>query len=146
MFCSVQASNPILLVQFSIGRSREPSSYGDPFMMMIPPVEQYSNNYSFVTQLGFENAITVTVASEFSNSEDIILNGKSLSNANWTEIYCSAQIVCAYGTRVSLNVGSNFIFHRDATARLGTFVYGFARSIGYGYPAGMQLIPISGAV
>ena len=143
MFCSIQASNPILLVQFAIGRSREPSSYGDPFMMMIPPVEQYSNNYTFVTQLGLQNAITVTVASEFFHSEDIVLNGNSLS-ANWTEIYCSNQTVCGYGTRVSLNVGTNFIYHRDATARLGTFVYGFARSIGYGYPAGMQLIPISG--
>ena len=65
MFCSLQASNPILLVQFAIGAAREPSYYGDPFMMMIPPVEQYSNNYTFVTQLGFQNAITVTVALEF---------------------------------------------------------------------------------
>ena len=38
MFCSLQA---VLLVQFAIGESREPSEYGDPFMMMIPPVEQY---------------------------------------------------------------------------------------------------------
>ena len=62
MFCSVQAINPILLVQFAIGAAREPSLYGDPFMMMIPPVEQYRNNYTFVAQVGFENAITVTVA------------------------------------------------------------------------------------
>ena len=48
---------------------------GDPFMMMIPPVQQYSNNYTFVAQLVFQNAITVTVHSEFFNSEDIILNG-----------------------------------------------------------------------
>ena len=144
MFCSVQASSPTLLVQFAIGAAREPAHYGDPFMMMIPPVEQYSNNYTFVTQLGFQNAITVTVEEEFFNSEDIFLNGSSLNSANWTEIYCSNQTVCAYGTRVSLSVGTNFIYHRDATARLGTFVYGFLQNVGYGYPAGMQLIPISG--
>jgi len=145
MFCSLQTSNSILLVQFAIGAIREPSYYGDPFMMMIPPVEQYSNNYTFVTQLGFENAITITVEEEFFNYEDILLNGNSLNGANWTEIYCSNQTICAYGTRVSLDVGTNFIHHRDATARLGTFVYGFLKDVSYGYLAGMQLFPISGS-
>ena len=146
MFCSLQANNPLLLVQFAIGGDVEPSGYGDPFMMMIPPVEQYRNNYTFVTQSGFQNAITVTVTSEFFNPDNIVLNGSSLSGANWTEIYCSTQTVCGYATRVSLSVGRNFIYHRDPTARLGTFVYGFARHGGYGYPAGMQLVPISGTV
>ena len=146
MLCSVQASSPVLLVQFAIGRSREPSEYGDPFMMMIPPVEQYSNNYTFVTQLNFQNAISITVGMEFFNPENIVLNGNSLSGANWTEIYCSTHIVCGYGTRVSLSVGRNFIYHRDPTARLETFVYGFRRYTSYGYPAGMQLIPTSGTV
>ena len=143
-FCSVKASSPILLVQFAIGGDIEPSSYGDPFMMMIPPVEQYSNNYTFVTQSNFQNAITVTVASEIFNSEDIILNGSSLDSATWTPIYCSTQTVCGYGTRVSLSVGRNFIYHSDPAAKLGTFVYGFRRHCSYGYPAGMQLAPISG--
>ena len=146
MFCSIQASGPILLVQFAIGAAHEPSGYGDPFMVMIPPVEQYRQNYTFVTQSGFQNAITVTVASEFFNTGNITLNGNSLSSATWTRIYCSIQTVCGYGTRVSLSVGRNFIYHRDPTARLGTFVYGFASYVSYGYPAGMQLDPISGKV
>ena len=146
MFCSLQAINPILLVQFAIGRSREPAEYGDPFMMMIPPVEQYRNNYTFVTQSNFENAISITVKTEFFYPENIVLNGSSLSGANWTEIYCSTQTVCGYGTRVSLDVGQNFIYHRDPTARLGTFVYGFMLGGSYGYPAGMQLNPTSGTI
>ena len=146
MFCSIQASSPILLVQFAIGAAREPAYYGDPFMMMIPPVEQYRNNYTFVTQSGFQNAITVTVALEFFNSEDIVLNGNSLSSANWTEIYCSTQTVCGYGTRIYLSVGRNFLYHRHPMGRLGTFVYGFAHRVGYGYPAGTQLVPITGRV
>ena len=146
MFCSIQASSPIMLVQFAIGAAREPSGYGDPFMMMIPPVDQYSNNYTFVTQPGFQNAITVTVGSNFFNSGNIILNGNSLSHATWTPIYCSTQTVCGYGTRVSLSAGRNFIYHRDPTAKLGTFVYGFVHYGSYGYPAGMQLAPISGTV
>ena len=141
-FCSVQASSAILLVQFA---ARETLYYGDPFMMMIPPVEQYSNNYTFVAQSGFQNAITVTVASEFFNTGNIILNGSSLSSATWTPIYCSAEFICAYGTRTFINVGRNFIYHRDPSARIGTFVYGFGRT-SYGYPAGLQLDPFSGTV
>ena len=115
-------------------------------MMMIPPVEQYRKNYTFVTQSGFQNAITVTVASEFFNTEDIVLNGNSLNGANWTEIYCSTQTVCGYGTRIYLSVGRNFLYHHYPIGRLGTFVYGFARRVGYGYPAGTQLVPITGRV
>ena len=113
-------------------------------MMMIPPVEQYRSNYTFVTQSGFQNAITVTVASEFFNSGNILLNGSSLRSATWTRIYCSTRTICGYATRVSLGVGRSFIYHRDPTAKLGTFVYGFLRDISYGYPAGMQLLPIPG--
>ena len=146
MFCNVQASSPVLLVQFAIGASREPSEYGDPFMMMIPPVEQYRNNYTFVTQSGFQNAVTIIVASQFLNTADVVLNGSSISSAAWTQIYCSTETICAYGTRISLSVGSNFIYHRNPTARLGTFVYGFSRNVSYGYPAGMQLVPNPGTI
>ena len=145
MFCSVHASSPVLLVQFAIGGSQS-SNYGDPFMMMIPPVEQYSNNYTFVTQSGFQNALTIIVASQFLNSADVVLNDSSLSSATWTKIYCSNQTVCGYGTQISVSVGRNFIYHRDPTAKLGTFVYGFRWYAGYGYPAGMQLVPIPGTV
>ena len=146
MFCNVQASSPVLLVQYAIGASREPSYYGDPFMMMIPPVEQYRNNYTFVTQSGFQNAVTIIVASQFLNTADVVLNGSSISSAAWTRTYCSTETICAYGTRISLSAGSNFIYHCDPTARLGTFVYGFSRRVSYGYPAGMQLVPTPGTI
>ena len=115
-------------------------------MMMIPPVEQYRNNYTFVTQSGFQNAVTIIVASQFLNTADVVLNGSSISSAAWTEIYCSTETICAYGTRISLSAGSNFIYHRDPTARLGTFVYGFSRRVSYGYPAGLQLVPTPGTI
>ena len=46
-----------------------------------------------MAQSNFQNALNVTVASEFFNSENIVLNGSSLSSANWAEIYCSIQSV-----------------------------------------------------
>ena len=146
MFCNVQANSPILLVQFAIGASHEPSEYGDPFMMMIPPVEQYRNKYTFVTQSNFQNAITVTVTSRFFNPGNIVVNDTSLGSAAWIPIYCSTETdsVCGYGTRVSISTGRNFICHRNPIAKFGTFIYGFSHRVSYGYPAGVQLVPTPG--
>ena len=44
-FCSISSNKPLLVTQFGLGNSHD--RVGDPFMMMITPVEQYSNNYIF---------------------------------------------------------------------------------------------------
>lgn len=46
--CSIRSTVPILVAQFAFigaGRDGVGDNLGDPFMMMLPPVEQYSNNY-----------------------------------------------------------------------------------------------------
>ena len=144
VFCSMQANRPVLLMQFASGAQHETPHYGNPFMMVIPPVEQHRSNYTLVTQSGFDNFLTITVTTEFFNTSDIILNGASLAGSAWTPIYCSAVDVCAYGTRLSARVGTSFIYHSNPAAKLGVVVYGFSYSGSYGYPAGMQLQQISG--
>jgi len=144
VFCSMQASRPVLLMQFASGAVHETPHYGDPSMMVIPPVEQHRNNYTIVTQSNFDNFLTVTVVAEFFNTSDIILNGASLAGSAWTPIYCSTVDVCAYGTRLSVRVGPSFIYHTNPAAKLGVVVYGFSPSNSYGYPAGMELDQISG--
>ena len=144
VFCSMQANRPVLLVQFASGAQHETPHYGDPSMMVIPPVEQHRNNYTLVTQSSFDNFLTITVATEFFNTSDIILNGASLAGSTWTPIYCSTVDVCAYGTRLSVRLGTSFIYHRNPAAKLGVVVYGFSYSGSYGYPAGMRLDQISG--
>ena len=144
VFCSMQASRPVLLMQFASGAIHETPHYGDPFMMVIPPVEQYRNKYTLVTQSSFDNFLTVTVTAEFFNTSNIILNGSSLTGSAWTPIYCSTVDVCAYGTRLSVRVGTSFVYHTNPAAKLGVVVYGFSPSESYGYPAGMRLDRISG--
>ena len=39
-FCSMSSNKPLLVMQFGLGTT---DGVGDPFMMMITPVEQYSN-------------------------------------------------------------------------------------------------------
>ena len=43
-FCSIVSNNPVLVVQFALGGGKI-EKYGDPFMIMVPEIDQYSNNY-----------------------------------------------------------------------------------------------------
>ena len=47
-YCWIEGDKQLMLLQFSVGREVDyvPS---DPFMAMIPPVEQYSNGYTLAT-------------------------------------------------------------------------------------------------
>ena len=41
-FCSIESTSPVLVVQYAYGSQID--GVGDPFMMIIPPIEQYTNN------------------------------------------------------------------------------------------------------
>ena len=44
-FCSIESNKPLLVMEFSLGFTHD--NIGDPFMMMVTPTEQFSNNYLF---------------------------------------------------------------------------------------------------
>ena len=144
MFCSVQSNKPVLLVQFAAGRSLDVADYGDPFMMVIPPVEQYKDNYTFVSQLHFANFLTITVPVKFYNPSMMFLNGTALTGTSWMPIYCSSVDICGYATQTSISVGASHVRHENPDAVFGVVVYGFQVGSSYGYPAGMKLNPIAG--
>lgn len=140
MFCSIQASKPVMVVQFAAGATFESSgSYGDPFIMMISPVEQYKNNYTLVSQSNFDNFLTITVPIQFHNPSMIFLNGTALTSASWSPMYCSSVDICGYATRTSISAGTSHIRHENSNAVFGAVVYGFEVHVSYGYPAGMEL-------
>ena len=139
-FCSIESNNPILVMEFGLGFGLD--GIGDPFMTMVPPVEQYSNNYVFsVVSEFFTNFITVLVAPEFFQSDRIFVDSVSLQNSSWTEVYCTSGI-CGFITRVALLPGEHRLYHQDVHARVGLIAYGFNDVNSYGYPGGLQLIPI----
>ena len=145
LFCSIQADKPALLVQFAAGGSLEVTAYGDPFMMVIPPVEQYKNNYTFVSQSRFANFLTITVPAKFYNPSMIFLNGTALTTTGlWIPIYCSNVDICGYATQTSISAGTSHIYHENPNAVFGAVVYGFEFYVSYGYPAGMELDSIAG--
>ena len=137
-FCNIESSAPIFIAQFAVGSTTQRES--DPFMMMIPPVEQYSNNYAFNSISGYINYVTLYVASKYYQPERIFIDATSQINSEWTTLYCfNSSDICGYITRISLPAGDHTLFHQDANASVGASVYGFKYFDSYGYPAGLKL-------
>ena len=112
-------------------------------MMMITPVEQYSNNYIFnVFSMFSTNYITVYVAPDDYDPENIVVDETDLQNAEWTTVYCSNATICGYIAYVTLTSGQHQLYHRNISARLGISAYGFNFHNSYGYPGGLKLTAI----
>ena len=141
-FCSLQANKPILVVQYSPGYAID--RIGDPFMLSVPPVNQYSNNYTLRADASFSNHMTVTVGVSHFNPRRIYINRRTIPSRSWTPIFCSNSVVCGYGTMFSIRSGTHFVYHSDSDAKINVMVYGFHYHTGYGYLGGMELNWISG--
>ena len=140
-FCNIESSVPILVTQFASGYHID--SVGDPFMMIIPPVEQYSNNYVLNVLSSFStNFITIYVAARYYQPERIFVDSTSQINSAWTAVYCSSGTICGYITRVSLSAGEHRLYHQDSNAKVGVSAYGFNAYNSYGYPGGIELTPV----
>ena len=141
-FCSITSTTPILVAQFAKGSVSD--RVGDPFMMIIPPMEQYNtNNYAFNSLPMFQlNYITVYVEPEYFQPDRIFIDGFNLTNSQWSQIRDHSTI-CGYITRVNLTTaGDHWLYHLDQYARIGVSVYGFIKDNSYGYPGGMKLTPL----
>ena len=137
-FCNIESSAPILVTQFALGRGLD--GMGDPFMMMIPPVEQYSNNYVLKAPSSFStNYITIYVATKYYQPNRIFVDDTSQVSSSWTSVYCSNSLLCGYITRVNLTAGEHRVYHHNPHARIGVSAYGFNITNSYGYPGGLKL-------
>ena len=147
-FCCIEASQPVLLLQYGIGSDLDmESSSGDLFLVTIPSLEQYSNNFTVSTpDANVSSVLSIVVpVQHFDNSPAarsmIRVNGSTASE-DWQEIHCSGGDVCAYGTLVTLGDGTSTVFHEDPSAGVAAVVYGSSGQGAFGYSAGSSLNPI----
>lgn len=141
-FCSIQSDKPILLIQYSTGYSLD--RIGDPFMLNVPPVEQYSNNFTIRVYQNFNNHLTVTVDVSHFNPSHIYISGYSFPRSSWSPIYCSTSTICGYGIRYRVQAGTHYVYHADSNAKLNVLAYGFEFHTAYGNAVGMELNWIAG--
>ena len=140
-FCTIDSNKPLLVMEFSLGNQLD--SVGDPFMMMVTPTEQFSNNYILNVLPDFStNYITVAVTPDDFEPRNIHVDDVDLENATWNTVYCSDTTVCGYVTYVTLTPGEHRLYHSDVSAHIGVSAYGFNSFNSYGYPGGLELMPI----
>lgn len=128
----ITADAPVLLAQYSPGQGFD-GVISDPFMMLIPPSEQFLNSYDFITltqSVGFRNSF-VNVIAPTSALDSMLLDNTPVDTTLFEPVgqtgFSSAQI--------ELEPGSHNIRSLES---FGIYVYGFGSYDSYGYPGGMS--------
>lgn len=125
------SDEPIMVAQYS-NSSNFDGVTSDPFMMLLPPYEQFLNSYTFSTPAtGFSgNYVNVVVTD--SAVGDVTLDGSLVPAASFSPIGVSGYS----GAALSLTLGSHSI---SSSEPIGIHSYGFADYDSYGYPGGLAL-------
>lgn len=126
----ITSSKPSMLAQFAKGDQCS-GGYGDPMMMLIPPLEQFLTNYTISSIPPFmTNYVNLIAPSEALGN--IYEDGVLIPNSAFTIIagtnYHGAQRTVTQGTH---NFTGNYPF--------GVFAYGWASADAYGYPGGCSI-------
>ena len=131
---SITTSKVVDIEQFAKGITCSGNITGDPFMMIIPPREQFLTHYTIGTVAGFSEHWTNVAAPSYAIGtiyEDGLLIPVSAFTAIGTTGY--------YGAQRSIIEGS----HTYASAYpFGVFVYGWNYANSYGYPGGGSMSPV----
>lgn len=128
----ISTSAPALVAQYSVGH-RVDDVVSDPFMMIVPPAEQYLDSYTFVSlgeEEGFDNAF-VNVIVPTPDIATLILDGAEVDPALFFPIGDGNFS----GAQLELDSGDHQL---RAAVPVGVFVYGFGSDDSYGYPGGMN--------
>jgi hypothetical protein len=132
---TVNADKPILVMQYANGKSFD-NITGDPFMMMIPPFEQFLSNYIMATPASGFATNFVSIVAPSSAVSQLTIDGVPLDPALFTQIGTSTFMGCS----VLIAPGSH---HFQAPQPFGVFMYGFNSYDSYGYAGGMSLSPVA---
>jgi hypothetical protein len=132
----VEADNPVQVAQFLVAGGDVPSgTIGDSSMLIVPPVEQRLEEYTFTTGEGFSRNHVVVSLVDGTNAE---LDGVSLLSAG-----------CAGPAAEGTLFGDDYVawtcdiddgVHQvTADAPIAIYVYGYYSAGSYAYPGGAAL-------
>ena len=163
-FCCIETSEPAIVMMYGKGdeldKVRPPEesdsfgAWGDPTMVLVPPVHQYSNDFTISTKDDltgdtFYSYISYAIpAKHFNNSAA----GRSAFTIDDTEfspesgyqpIRCSNGEICGYGAYSNITNDDHLVQYNKAGAGMYLYVYGFTEFASIAYPAGfnMDLLP-----
>jgi len=131
-FHTIEATGPVMVMQYSKGSGADGVT-SDPFMMMIPPTQQFQPSYTLTTPAAdpvtFNNFINVVV--ETTDTGSCTIDGGPFTAA-FTAIGASGFS----GAQQPVAIGSHVL---ACPHPFGAYSYGFAGADSYGYPGGLAL-------
>lgn len=132
---TITSNQPILVAQYSNGSSFDgvPS---DPFMMIVPPDEQFLAGYTVTTPSSGFSLNFINIAAPAAAVGAITLDGAAIPVTRFSAIGTSNFA----GAQLSVSLGTHTL---SGPLPFGVFVYGFNDFDSYGYPGGMSLSPIA---
>ncbi|MGH1540586.1 MAG: Ig-like domain-containing protein [Arenicella sp.] len=133
----IHASRPVLLLQYSTGRQFGvgrliENNKTDPFMVVVPPSEQYLLDYTINTpsldiERNFVNIIIPTAAISSAVFDGVPVDAADFTAIEGTDLSYSQREITAGTHRLS------------AEQPLGVYVYGYDAAESYGYLGGMAI-------
>ena len=140
VYCIVVSDQPIMVTLIGASENYD-DSYGDPFMMIVPPVEQFYSNVSFIPNTDFGNSFV----NIFSLDASVDIDGKYVNN--WVEVLSLDNSLLGYVAQVDVVVADEAMSLQVSSNTALSFVanvYGFNFSTGYGQVAGMNFLLTEG--
>jgi len=135
-FHEIDTSGPALVMQYSKGTFAD-NVTSDPFMMMIPPTQQFLRGYTVTTPAAtpvtFTNYVNVVVRTAETSS-------CTIDGGSFTAAFTAIGTSGFSGAREPVAIGSHTL---TCPSQFGAYAYGFAFADSYGYPGGLSLEPIA---
>ncbi|MCC5953675.1 MAG: S-layer homology domain-containing protein [Acidimicrobiia bacterium] len=132
---TITTSNPTLVAQYSNGTSFD-NVTSDPFMMLIPPFEQFLNSYTVTTPASGFTFNFINVVAPNAAVGEVLLDGAPIPAEDYTPIGASGFS----GAQVPVQLGAHTL---ASASPFGAFMYGFDNADSYGYAGGLSLAPIA---
>ncbi len=133
-----ESTKPVLVAQYCHGQLWD-NVTSDPFMMLIPPFEQYLGAYTVATPT---NAVItdhfLNIIAPNGATGTVLLDGVLIPSGDFNPIGSSGFS----GVTKQVALGSHTI---NSTAPVGVHSYGYGNADSYGYPGGQSLSEVASA-
>jgi len=147
MYCYVSSNRPVLLVQFAVGSALDKTAEGDPFMVIIPPMEQYKSDYSlwmFKNTNNLQETFYVNIlVPDGVDTSGLQMNGNTLDSAVTFRTIRSGEQQRGRAAQMIISDGFFTFNHSDPSATFNVIAYWSSFRSSSGYFGGMTQRPIS---
>ena len=138
LYAFVKSDKPILIAQYVLSQIIESA---DPSMMLIPPIEQYSADYTFSTPKyskgSYYNYFMFVVKK--TEKDGLRVNGEEFPSSTKYHDIAGTDLVAGY---IELQDGTHTCKHTSPTSVFGGYLYGRQYHESYAFPVGLRLAPI----